>query len=61
MKTINLELFGGRINCVKFALNLAIDLFENNNQKDMGIIYKDILKEITDQEQISVEVKKSKD
>lgn len=61
MKTVNLELFGGRINCVKFALNLAIDLFENNNQKDMGIIYKDILKEITDQEQISVEVKKSKD
>lgn len=51
MKTVNLELFGGRINCVKFALRLAIDKFENNKQEDMSIIYKDMLKEIEEQEQ----------
>ena len=50
MKVINLELFGGRISCVKFALNRAIDLFENNNQKDMATIYKDMLEEIEAQE-----------
>lgn len=51
MKTITLELFGGRISCAKFALRTTIKLFEKNNQKDMSIIYKDMLKEIEDQEQ----------
>lgn len=50
MKVINLELFGGRISCIKFALNCAIEKLEKNNQNRMTAIYKDMLKEIEDQE-----------
>jgi hypothetical protein len=50
MNVIKIELFGGRISSMKFALKLAIDLFEKQNQHDMTLIYRDMLAEIESKE-----------
>lgn len=46
MKTITLNLFGGRIDSAKFALNLAIKNFKDMGQSNMAIIYEDMLEDI---------------
>jgi len=46
MEIIQIDLFGGRIDSVKFALRLAIEKFESINQHDMSLIYRDMLTEI---------------
>lgn len=56
MKTITLNLFGGRIDSAKFALNLAIKNFKDMGQSNMAIIYEDMLEDI-----IKAESKLSKD
>ena len=50
---IELDLFGGRIDCIKFALNTTIELLKKNNQDDMTQIYRDMLKEVSDKELIA--------
>ena len=50
---IELDLFGGRIDCIKFALNTTIELLKKNNQDDMTRIYRDMLKEVSDKELIA--------
>lgn len=52
---LELDLFGGRIDCVKFALRKTIDMFEKNNQHDMSLIYRDMLDEIISKEKIMKE------
>ena len=49
-KKIELDLFGGRIDCIKFALNTTIEMFKRNNQDAMTQIYRDMLKEVSDKE-----------
>lgn len=50
MKTINLKLFGGRIDSAKFALNLAIKNFKDRGQPNMAIIYENMLEDIIEAE-----------
>lgn len=51
MTVIQINLFGGRIDSMKYALRLAIDRFEKSNQHDMTLIYRDMLAEIESKEE----------
>lgn len=53
MKHIKLDLYGGRIDCIKFAIKNTIKMFEDKGQQDMTLIYKSMLAEIERQENYS--------
>lgn len=46
MLTTKLDLFGGRISCIKFAIHLAIKLHEEQGNHDMTRIYWEMLNQI---------------
>ena len=50
MKTIELSLFGGRIDCCKYALKTVIKNFKKTGQSDMARIYEAMLAEIEQKE-----------
>ena len=49
MKTVFLKLFGGRLNCIQFALKLAIKHFHGLGEPDMAVMYEKMLQEVEEQ------------